>query len=1713
MSPFFKPYPDAVCPHRAVKYLHCFWLMLGWFIPACAQQSQTFDIELDQRIEMDQPFPGAGKIESFGAQDIYRFSGRAGQGVFLDLLEHDSAFRLMTWQVLDPTGRVISLECFRCQDPGFIMLPRTGQYELVVGRADLKETGSYAFELLAVPEPEVFRISYGDEITGGQELNGSGYIEKPGASDEYHFEVTEDQKFILRLLGFDQSLAQVDWSLLSPGRGTLHSEDLLQYEPRIFNPKESGVFKLVVGDANNSSTGYYQFRLEGIPPPDETLISLQSPVDIVNEGKGGGYLQGDGSEDVFLWNLETPGWFFIDLKEFHPDLQFAQWELFGPTGQKVFSKFFFSGDPGLIFLPSSGDYRMVVGGNVQSGQGAYRIHIQPVPDRDVFDIRLGDTVGLNLPEEGAGEIIVPGAQDIYRFSVEAGDEVYIEVLNAEPSLGFMPWRLENAQGELVYDQCLRCSNPGKISFQESGEFKILVGGFRHGGTGSYGFRLWKVPPSEMVDIGVGVLSVAPGIPKNGSGNLDAPGEADIFVIQGEPGQTWYFRPTLASGSPNLMWRLKKPDGLFLFDAPFRVSNSHEHFFNVRQQGAYELEVYQTSMTKAQYGFEFDRLESCYHEGADSVPLLPKLTITQPAEGAVLEKPEVGFSGSIGLTPGATGMDLVLVIDSSESLKTNDPEDLRLRAVRTLLDSLPEEMPIRVALVDFNQRARLLQSLTSDLERVKGKLELLDQSGGTNIQLALEVALKEMLSGAEPGVAQSIILFSDGEASDGSPAKAAIQAGRSGVVVHTVYLGQASSGGSNLLTSIAASTCGNFRQATSANQLVEIFRNIANPVPILRMEARSSYFPDKAFPVQFGGQLWRAPSMPVEGMADANTTLTVRFFTDEQPQRILEESVQVRFAPKLNQPPVIAAIRNRTTLEDRPVYMRLAANDADHDSSELSWSLTSSNPGLISPVSGWALEEYRGRWRLKLIPTPDISGEVLLTITVSDPEGGLDVKSFLLTVKPVNDPPLLDPIPNVDIKPDASKLRIELSGIDDGSDHELQDLTFNVSFLGDELFSSAHVEHLQHASVGTLHLTPIPGASGRAEVVVTLYDGSQPHGSITRRFQAVMHPRPNQVPSIEWVTPVDRATYFHDEIIPLKVMVQDLDGTVDQVLFKVNGVPLDKPDGRASEVLWQAPAAGVYTLMASAWDNLHAAASTDVLTLQIVERPMAFALEITQIEDPSVVCLGDQVEIIVELTGGDEDGNVVHFFAGDGLQGVQNAAPYVFLWEPDVIGDFLLTAVAYREDGSVVTSAPIRTGVSETCQQAAIVLPPDPFMDPLVLQEYLFEMGVGASLLPLSDISVSKLIPYDLVFGLEDRSTGVGVEHLEMLEMAVEELKRPVYVMGQRLGSVNETMGEDQMKRWHALVRLQSSESVIPNDLVELQEAGFFQAILKGRFGAVETFELPLELEQSIADESAEVIAFTAETDLLLRHPGINEPSLGQPRVVVQNFPLMAGGNDHSMEQRKRLFQNSVCWLLRCGTCSNAILPVLPVVWQDQAETGQEVRQIFRFMNNGACELSDGRVLLDVPEGVVVSDVLMSQGLGWYRQGDTGRVVLNLGRLTSGAEGGIQAELSMKGLIPGKHVIEICSSSNNTPIVCLQQVLNVEGVSLLPAQISIKREAGGPLVLAVQGVEQVQYRVESSKDLLNWHFLGLASGQETLIPVPLNGEALPVNLFYRALPEP
>jgi hypothetical protein len=68
----------------------------------------------------------------------------------------------------------------------------------------------------------------------------------------------------------------------------------------------------------------------------------------------------------------------------------------------------------------------------------------------------------------------------------------------------------------------------------------------------------------------------------------------------------------------------------------------------------------------------------------------------------------------------------------------------------------------------------------------------------------------------------------------------------------------------------------------------------------------------------------------------------------------------------------------------------------------------------------------------------------------------------------------------------------------------------------------------------------------------------------------------------------------------------------------------------------------------------------------------------------------------------------------------------------------------------------------------------------------------------------------------------------------------------------------------------------------------------------------------------------------------------------------------------------------------------PVAWQEEAESGELVRQSLRFVNTGVCELTAGRVSIDIPSGLIVEDVEMSKGLGWKRELDGKRISLNIG---------------------------------------------------------------------------------------------------------------------------
>ena len=138
-----------------------------------------------------------------------------------------------------------------------------------------------------------------------------------------------------------------------------------------------------------------------------------------------------------------------------------------------------------------------------------------------------------------------------------------------------------------------------------------------------------------------------------------------------------------------------------------------------------------------------------------------------------------------------GADIVLVLDTSASMRATDVTPSRFAVARqaalSLLSNLPSD---RVALVGFEGEAQTLVPLTMDDAAVAIFLEALEPGigtrPGTSLGSGLATAAELLPPGAEGG--KNCVIFSDGEDLEGGGQKAAERAKAEGIVVHTVFVG-------------------------------------------------------------------------------------------------------------------------------------------------------------------------------------------------------------------------------------------------------------------------------------------------------------------------------------------------------------------------------------------------------------------------------------------------------------------------------------------------------------------------------------------------------------------------------------------------------------------------------------------------------------------------------------------------------------------------------------------------------------------------------------------------------------------------------------------------------------------------------------------------------------------------------------------------------------
>jgi Ca-activated chloride channel family protein len=138
-----------------------------------------------------------------------------------------------------------------------------------------------------------------------------------------------------------------------------------------------------------------------------------------------------------------------------------------------------------------------------------------------------------------------------------------------------------------------------------------------------------------------------------------------------------------------------------------------------------------------------------------------------------------------------GLDLLIAVDTSRSMLSNDVQPNRLDRVKLAMQDLINELQgDRVGLIAFAGRAFLQAPLTIDYDAVVEAINDLDTKtipeGGTNISSAISLATQSFGKSATGN--RALIIFTDGEELSGDAVKTAKEAADAGVRIFTVGVG-------------------------------------------------------------------------------------------------------------------------------------------------------------------------------------------------------------------------------------------------------------------------------------------------------------------------------------------------------------------------------------------------------------------------------------------------------------------------------------------------------------------------------------------------------------------------------------------------------------------------------------------------------------------------------------------------------------------------------------------------------------------------------------------------------------------------------------------------------------------------------------------------------------------------------------------------------------
>jgi hypothetical protein len=198
---------------------------------------------------------------------------------------------------------------------------------------------------------------------------------------------------------------------------------------------------------------------------------------------------------------------------------------------------------------------------------------------------------------------------------------------------------------------------------------------------------------------------------------------------------------------------------------------------------------------------------------------------------------------------------------------------------------------------------------------------------------------------------------------------------------------------------------------------------------------------------------------------------------------------------VNDAPSVPVIPNQTVAEDTALSpVSFTVTDVDNAGAELSVTATSSNQALLSnsdiELATTQTSANSRTFTVAANPRLNASGVTTITVTTSDGES-TTVRTFTLTVTPVNDAPSVPVIPNQTVAEDTalSPVSFTVTDIDSaGSELSVTATSSNPSLLKDADIRFRTAQTNANSRVFTVAASLQPNASGTTTITVTASDG-------------------------------------------------------------------------------------------------------------------------------------------------------------------------------------------------------------------------------------------------------------------------------------------------------------------------------------------------------------------------------------------------------------------------------------------------------------------------------------------------------------------------------------------------------------------------------------------------------------------------------------------------